>query len=513
MELYSFQRELVDKFAASAHTHPNVLIGDDMGLGKTVSAIALDKSRRTCVLSERQASWIGDHRRMTLVVTKKSVIGSWEDHFAQWAPKAVVVSLSNTSRELFEHKALREQAHVFICNWESIRLMPKLANVPWLHLIADEVHVIKNRKAQVTVAFKKIQALFKTDMSGTWADNSPVDGWSILHHLYPRVHSSFWRYHNEHVLFRERVNHRTGNTYREIMGVANADKLQEQMAPYYIRRTKEFAAPDLPEKVYNTIRVRLHPKQQRAYDAMRRDMLAWVGENQDQPCPAPVVIAKLIRLQQFAIAYGRMEDIEVWKWREVPERAIERLRENGQKVRRHKHEDGTGGPWQAYLKEVQRKLFLDDPSAKLDAVMEWLEVIPSGESAVVFGTSKQAINLLANRLKVAGETHGVLTGDVHSDAERRMLVDGFQAGKFRVFLGTIKAGGVGITLTRASRMGFIDRDWSPSANRQTEDRTHRIGQKRTCFYTDFVAENTLDAERNERIEMKWDWIRQLLGDK
>src|SRR4051794_33291481 len=206
MELYAFQRELVDKFDKASQTYPNVLIGDDMGTGKTVMAIALDKRRRLCALSDRQKEWIGNHRRVTLVVTKKSVMSNWEDHFAEWEPRAVVVSLTSVSKEAFQKRAIEQQGHVFICNWEPIRLMPELIRVPWLHIVADEVQAIKNRKAQVTIAFKRLQALFKTDMSGTWADNSPVDGWSVLHHLYPRVWSSCWRYYNQHVLFRERIN-------------------------------------------------------------------------------------------------------------------------------------------------------------------------------------------------------------------------------------------------------------------------------------------------------------------
>lgn len=450
---------------------------------------------------------------MTLVVTKKSILGSWQDHFKAWAPSAVVVSLTDYHRDTLIDKALKQQADVFIVNWESLRLMPDLVRIPWLHIIGDEVQAIKNRKAQATVAYKKIKALFKTDMSGTWADNAPQDGWSILNHLYPSVWSSYHRFFNHHVIFREKINQRTGQSFKEVVGVADADLLQKQMAPFYIRRLKEVVAPDLPEKVYNTVRVRLHPKQRRAYDDMRRNMLAWVGDNESQPVSAPVVIAKLIRLQQFSIAYGEMRDVEEWVWKVVPadqaERVLRELELKGNVTQTRLSDKGT---LEVRVRVPRKKLFLTDPSAKLDAVMDWLDEMPSNESAVVFGTSKMAINLLGERLKKVGESYGLLTGDVTSDAKRQELVDGFQAGKFRVFAGTIKAGGIGITLTRASRMGFLDRDWSPSANRQTEDRTHRIGQKRTCFYTDFVGEDTLDEKRNLKIELKWEWVKQILGD-
>lgn len=519
MELYSFQRELVDKFAANSTTHPHVLIGDDMGLGKTVSAIALDRSRRLAQLSELQANWLGNHRKQTLVVTKKSILSSWEDHFKTWAPTAQVISLATHSRDSLMQLALEQKADVFIVNWEALRLMPELSRIPWLHVIGDECQAIKNRKAQVTVAYKRIKALFKTDMSGTWADNKPDDGWSVLNHLYPRVWSSYWTFYNRHVLWRQKVNPKTGQTFREILGVAEEDVLHEAMAPFYVRRLKETVAPDLPEKVHNVIEVDLHPQQRRVYNEMRSQMLAWVGEHESQPISAPVVVAKLVRLQQFAIAYGKIEMVQRNGWRDVPEEVAVKLAWEAEaegkvaKVRKRLVQ-GTQDEWlwQAFLTEKVKKLTLTDPSAKLDAVMEWLEQIPSRESAVVFGTSKMAINMLAERLKKVGESYGILTGDVTSDSARRELVDGFQAGRFRVFAGTIKAGGVGITLTRASRMGFIDRDWSPSANRQAEDRIHRIGQSQTCFYTDFVARDTIDTKRNQQIELKWSWLRRLLGD-
>lgn len=513
MELYPFQRELVEKFADNYMDYPHVLIGDDMGLGKTVSAIALDRVRRQHELSERQREWIGDWRRMTLVATKKSVISSWVDHFTKMAPDLKVVSLLDYDRNYLLDLARRQMADVFIVNWDALRLIPTLNQIAWLHIIGDEVQAIKNRKAQVTQSYKRLQALFKTDMSGTWADNKPEDGWSILNHLYPRKWSSYWAYYNRHIIFRSKINPKTGQSYREVVGVAEADELAQEMAPFYIRRLKEVVAPDLPEKVTNTIRVRLHPKQQRAYDDMRRDMLAWVGENEDQPVAAPVLIAKLIRLQQFAIAYGETQLVPRNMWKDLLNgESAKKMAERGFKVR-SRETMGGATVWQAYMQIMQNKLILTDPSAKLDAVMDWLEEIPSTESAVVFGTSKLAMYLLRDRLKKVGESHGLLTGDVTSDIERRNLVDDFQAGKYRVFLGTIKAGGVGITLTRASRMGFIDRDWSPSANRQAEDRIHRIGQERTCFYTDFIAEGTLDEERNRKIEQKWDWVRMVLGDK
>jgi len=202
-------------------------------------------------------------------------------------------------------------------------------------------------------------------------------------------------------------------------------------------------------------------------------MLAWVGKHEDEPLPAPSVIAQLVRLQQFAVAYGKLETKVV-------------------------------------KGETQRYLVLDEPSAKLDAVMDLIGATDA--QIIIFGQSKQAINLLATRLTRAGISHGCLTGDT-KQADRDVYIEEFQAGTRRVFLSTVKAGGVGITLTAASIVVFLDRAWSPSANKQAEDRAHRLGQKNAVLIITLVARDTIDRERNDKIDLKWSWLKAILETK
>jgi SNF2 family DNA or RNA helicase len=495
VELFPYQQEAVDKFKRIQH----VLLGDDMGLGKTVIAIALDKERRTCQLNPEHQNWFGNTKKRTLVVCPKSMIGSWADHYATWAPGSKVLATDTKDRTSFVRAAVQGTHNVYICHWEMLRLEPQLQQIKWLHLIADEVHRAKNRKAQVTQALKKVKAIFKTGLSGTWADNKPDDAWSVLNWLYPRKWTSYHRFVNHHIIQRKHDTtgscqagmnsergpcgkyHRTA--FNEIVGVHDAETIQRDMAPFYLRRRKQDVLKDLPEKYYTSIRVDLHPKQRRAYDAMRRDMLAWIGKHENEPVAAPVVISQLVRLQQFAVAFGRLET---------------------RRVRRH---DKELDKWFVEERDV---LLLDEPSSKLDAVMELLD--DTDEPVVVFSKSKQVIYLLAERLKRAGVTYRTLTGDT-KQADREQYVRDFQAGKFQVFAGTIRAGGEGITLTRASRMIFLDREWSPSKNKQAEDRIWRYGQKNACQIIDIMAKETVDFGARQKLITKWSWIRQILGDK
>jgi SNF2 family DNA or RNA helicase len=120
--------------------------------------------------------------------------------------------------------------------------------------------------------------------------------------------------------------------------------------------------------------------------------------------------------------------------------------------------------------------------------------------------------MLVKRLEAKGVTVATLTGDT-KQVDRDGLVQDFQDGKYSIFAATIKAGGVGLTLTAASTVVFLDRDWSPSANRQAEDRLHRIGQKNAVQVIDLIARDTVDLGRLQKVELKWSWLKELLGDK
>lgn len=505
---YDFQLGCVEKLTKDPVRWPNSLIADDMGLGKTVEAILLDNRRR------EKSSWPA----RTLVVCPTSVTESWKRHYKTWAPTRRVIVMDRKNRAPFM-KAVKEGTHdVYIMHWEAVRLeVEGLCAVSWLHVILDEAHRMKNRKAQVTVALGKIglRTKFKTLCTGTPADDKPQDLWALLHFLYPRIWTSYWKYFNYHVVFRVHtpapcavpgcfVSHKT--QFREIIGLHGADELHAQMAPFYVRRRKEEVLKSLPEKYYSQIEVDLEPKQRTAYDQMAQAMLAWIGEHEDEPLAAPVVVAQLLRLQQFAVAYGALVPKEVGSWSTVPYSRWEQFHQNHPDVRFRER----NGLIEIYTTKVRKQLLLTEPSSKLDAVMDRLESLGS-KSLVVFSQSKQLMEMFRTRLLKAGISHGIYTGDTPT-SDRDDIVDKFQAKKIQVFGGTIKAGGEGITLTAADTMIFVDRDWNPSKNRQAEDREHRIGQKNAVHIIDIMAKNTIDLGRHQRIWNKWDMIKKLLGD-
>jgi SNF2 family DNA or RNA helicase len=194
-------------------------------------------------------------------------------------------------------------------------------------------------------------------------------------------------------------------------------------------------------------------------------MLAWVGQHEDSPLIANVVVSQMMRLQQFACAYAEFRDGE---------------------------------------------LFLAEPSSKLDAVMDILS--RSDKPIVIFTQFKKLIYLLEKRLQKAGIEYVRYTGDDRKTREDDK--ERFIRGEARVFMGTITAGGVGLDGLQqaADTMIFTDRLWNPALNQQAEDRLWRDGQKNAVQIIDIMAYNTVDLGRKQRIDQVWGWIRRLLGD-
>ena len=456
--LYEFQAEDVAKLV----DRRSCLLANEMGTGKTYQAIALDLMRR-----ENQRD------PLTLVIAPLTTLDSvWRVKYQELAPHLKTFVINPKARGKFLRSLKAKEADVYILHWDVLRLMPELREVFWRHIIADEVHRAKSRKAQQTRALKKLRGTFKTGLSGTPVTNKPQDLWSILNWMYPRDWRSFWRFYEMYVNYEIEYPH----GYHKIKGPKNEEHLLLQMRPYYVRHLKKSACcahhpqgvmSQLPDKYYDRIWVDLYPKQRRAYDQMQKEMIAWL-ETQDgtKPLPAPVVIAQLVRLQQFAAAYMDV------------------------------HEDGSTS--------------MTLPSSKVDTLMQILKDNPD-EPIVVFSTFRRLIDLVEVALDGAGLPFVKITGDVSQRARETGVAD-FQAGRVKVFLGTIGAGGEGITLTASSTVIFLDRDWSPARNSQAEDRLHRGGQENAVQVIDIMAKSTVDLGKAQKLEIKAGWIRRILGD-
>lgn len=463
----------------------------------------------------------------TLIISEKIGLDVWAYHLrAMGVPDTKVLVIDPANRNLFVDALKHLQRYgkgpflYYVMHWEAIRLVPevndktpsKKPKITWAHVIADEVHLAKNRKALRTIELKRIATEYKTGLSGTPADDKPWDIWSILHWLYPKNFRSYWRFYENHVQYiasnevsrynkwvknggdfeSYRVKYPSpGTGYRTPIGVKNIPELHRSIRPFYIRRTLLEVAPDMPEKVHvePPIIVPMSKQQRKEYDQMAEKAIALIGAKIDgtggYQLLAPAVIAVITRLQQMALASLAPE------WEIKDEDYVD---------------DEFDMSWDI------PKIVLSKPSPKLDAVMN-LITTHEEEPFVVFTQFRGMADLVeeeCQRLKIpVVKIHGGIT----SKDQRTALVKRFQDGLARVFVGTIAAAGKTITLTRANHVIFIDRSWNPSKNEQAEDRLWRRTQRNTVKVYTIQSENSIDQIRSERINSKARMIEALLNPK
>lgn len=442
---------------------PRVILAWDMGTGKTRGSIERDLRLR-----ER----FKDIKR-TLIVAPLGTHPQWAvaiEKDAGFFPH-VIDRKDRTA-------ALTSGARYTIVHYDAVRLTPSLRE-GFDHVIWDECHRIKNRKAKTTLAAKKIvqtRAKYNTAMSGAPADDKPQDFWSILNILWPKSFTSYWKFFDQYVeceLVEKQPGNPYGGVYKKVTGVRAAWTTQglPSLSKVYSRVRKMDVLKNLPPMLYEVREVELHPIQRAHYAVFEKEMLTWVEDQDGELAPliATAAIAKLQRLQQFALATMN------------------------------------------YNAETD-KYGMTLPSSKIDAVLEILEDNPT-EQLVIFSQFKGPLLLLDIELKKRGITTVMYTGDTRNTRDAGRV--SFSQGRTQVFLATIGAGGEGLDglQVNCDTMIFLDRSWKPKANEQAESRLHRGGQERPVHVINLMAKDTVDFERNVTIERKAEWIRTMLGDK
>jgi SNF2 family DNA or RNA helicase len=248
-------------------------------------------------------------------------------------------------------------------------------------------------------------------------------------------------------------------TFTKIVGYRNEKELKAKLSLHMIRRTKDEILPELPAKVFETIEIELDAEERKIYKDLKADYRASIRGNELSVTDA---LTWMTRAQQIA------NSLET-----VP---------------------GSGTKKSSKLAELIRIVEAEAPTRKI----------------IIFSKYKTMTDIITRELKHLHPLH--LNGDVPSDA-RTAMIDMFQTDpKYRVFISTIKAGGVGITLTAADLVIFYDIAWTPAANAQAADRAHRIGQVNSVLVLTLQAKDTVDEHMFEICMGKQGVVDEMIGD-
>ncbi|MBD2259780.1 DEAD/DEAH box helicase [Pseudanabaena sp. FACHB-2040] len=427
-------------------------LADDMGLGKTIQLIAF-------LLHLRQEGFLNSP---TVLVCPTSVLGNWEREVKRFAPD--LKTLVHHGDKRFRGAALLrsiKSVQLVITSYPLVfRDLKDLQAVAWQGIVLDEAQNIKNPEAKQAKAVRQLEGQFRIALTGTPVENRLGELWSILDFLNPG-------YLGPRNFFQRRF----AAPIEKYGDTASLQMLRSLVQPFILRRLKtdRDIIQDLPEKQEMTVFCGLSAEQAALYQKTVDQSLEALNEAEGVQRRGQI-LALLTRLKQIC---------------NHPAQFLQ--------------EDSLGG--------LTR-------SGKLQRLNEMVEeMLSEGDRALIFTQFAEWGKLLKAHLEHHFREESLFLYGSTSKQQRETMVDRFQLDPNgpRLFILSLKAGGVGLNLTRANHVFHFDRWWNPAVENQATDRAFRIGQTRNVQVHKFVCTGTLEERIHEMIESKQALSEQVVG--
>jgi len=464
-EPYAHQHEALLR----SHDKKNYAYFMEMGCGK--SKVLLDN-----------VVWLYENEKIdtAIIVAPKGVYRNWETseipiHFPEavehevyvWNPNPNKTAAKRLSSAVQERSVLR----ILLVNVEGFAT-PKVQKYLDLFtqgstflLAIDESTTIKNPKAKRTAALLKLgkNAAYRRILTGSPVTKSPLDLYAQCAFLDSALlgFQSYWSFQNRYAMVRTQ---RMGShSFQQIVGYRNLSELTDKLAGFSYRVTKEDAL-DLPPKIYTTREVVLTDEQCRHYNSLKSAAIALLEDG--ELVTASEVMTKLLRMQQVLCGHLKTDDGE--------------------------------------LVEIK--------SNRLQAMLDTVEEMTG--KVIIWSRFRYDIKaIVATLAKVHGSGSVVSYFGDTTDEQRQDAITSFQHGEARFFVGNPQTAGYGLTLTAANNVIYYANDYNLETRMQSEDRCHRIGQKKSVLYVDLVVPGTVDINIAKSLQGKINLAGVTLGEE
>ena len=392
----------------------------------------------------------GEINAPSLAVVPKSLIFNWKQEIQRFTPKLRVLDYTGNTRTRDDLSS----CDLVLTTYGTLRRDAlHFKDQVFDYVILDEAQAVKNAKTESAKAVRLLRGNHRLALSGTPIENHLGELWSLLEFLNPGMLGAF-----------PQLN---GGEMRNPSEDARR-LLSHALRPFLLRRTKEQVATELPHKTEQTIYCEMEPRQRALYNGLRdhyRDSL-------------------LRKIGVDGIAKSKIQVLE----------ALLRLRQAA-----------------CHPGLIDRKL-VTGSGAKLDVLLEQLRaVLDEGHKALVFSQFTSLLAILRASLQSADMEYEYLDGKT---ADRQACVERFQNDpKCRLFLISLKAGGLGLNLTAADYVFILDPWWNPAVEAQAVDRAHRIGQARQVFAYRLIARDTVEEKVLQLQETKRNLADAIIGEE
>lgn len=378
----------------------------------------------------------GEKPKPNLIVVPKSLVYNWKNEAEKFTPNLRVSTYVGNER--FGGREVFSENDLIITTFHTLRIDQQIfSEIEFNYLILDEAQVIKNPKSQISKACKQVPSMHKLALTGTPIENSISDLFSIMDFTNPGLISS--KLKNQ---FNKSLNQNNNETKKLL-------PLSKALSPMILRRTKLEVLKDLPPKSVNTLKCELSEREMKTYNELKnyyQTNLSKKFANKGLNNSKIDILEALLRLRQAACHPGLLNKNE-----------------------------------------------LSRSSAKLETLLEQIkEVMEGGHKCLVFSQFTSFLKIVEDKLNREKIKYCYLDGKT---TKRQQIVNAFQESKeLKVFLISLKAGGLGLNLTSADYVFILDPWWNPAAEMQAIDRTHRIGQKNRVMAYKLISKDTVEEK-------------------
>ena len=390
-----------------------------------------------------------EKKKKSMVIMPKSLIYNWENEIKRFSPKLKVGVYYGINRDF----SLLKKVDIILTTYGTIRNdIENLLEQKFDLLVLDESQNIKNINSQTTKAVLLLNAKKRVALSGTPIENNLLELYSLFRFLNPEMFGSVQEFTNDYIV-----------PIQKYSDTSTIEELRKKIYPFLLRRVKKEVLADLPDKIEKLVYVDMNDEHRRFYEERRKYYYSLLEKNTS--------------------SQGNFDKFFVLQ-------AINELRHI------------VSSP------ELESKKII---SSKKEVLIEnVIEAIENNHKVLVFVNYLSSIESICDSLKENKIKYLKMTGQTK---DRQNLVDKFQNdSRYKVFVMTLKTGGVGLNLVSADTIFIYDPWWNTTVENQAIDRAYRLGQDKTVFAYKMIMRNTIEEKILKLQEIKNKLLDDLISE-
>uniref|UniRef100_A0A3P9J9Q0 BTAF1 RNA polymerase II, B-TFIID transcription factor-associated n=1 Tax=Oryzias latipes TaxID=8090 RepID=A0A3P9J9Q0_ORYLA len=500
-ELRKYQQDGVNWLSFLNKYKLHGILCDDMGLGKTLQSICILAGDHYLRAQEYAKTKAADCSPLpSLVVCPPTLTGHWVDEVGKFCTKEYLHPLHYTGppseRMRLQHQVKKH--NLIVASYDVVRNdIDFFRNIKFNYCILDEGHIIKNGKTKLSKAIKQLAANFRLILSGTPIQNNVLELWSLFDFLMPGflgTERQFAARYGKPILASRDAK---SSSREQEAGVLAMEALHRQVLPFLLRRMKEDVLQDLPPKIIQDYYCNLSPLQVQLYEdfaksrakASVEDSISTASaEEEEEEKPKLKATGHVFQALQYLRKLCNHPSLVLTPQHPEYKRVTDQLAAQNSSLRDIQH-----APKLSALKQLLLDCGLGDGGGSETGT----EAVVAQHRVLIFCQLKSMLDIVEHDLlkpKMPTVTYLRLDGSVPAGL-RHAIVSRFNNDpSIDVLLLTTHVGGLGLNLTGADTVVFVEHDWNPMRDLQAMDRAHRIGQKRVVNVYRLITRGTLEEK-------------------